>query len=353
VEAPAPPRPITPVARYVRAGTLVFVFVLGFLVFRHFLVTFTVAASIALLIKPLHDRLTAPPPGDPGRGAAHRDRLPAAGPAGGGVRDAGEQAAGRAHRLAAAAARPEQLRTLSEEGLLGRLERSLGWLPVDRDAISSFLSTSLTRIVDAANRLAQNVLGGLATFLANLVLFLFMLFFLLRDGDRLVAEIRNISPLGAEREREITDHLGRTIKGIVAAQVLVPIAQGLVALPGFALVGLPSPLFWSAMVVFGALIPLVGAPLVWVPAAIYMLVQVSVGRGIAAFLYGFAGDQPPSTTWSSRWCWAGGPHPPLLGFLAILGGILSFGPAGFVVGPVILSLVLSAIRIYRLDVWGS
>jgi predicted PurR-regulated permease PerM len=246
---------------------------------------------------------------------------------------------------------PSELRGLVEESLIGQIKQRAPWLPIDDEALSGFLSTALSRLVEAANVVAQAALGGLVSFLFNLFLFLFMLFFLLRDGERLVAELRRISPLGVEREGEIARHLGRTIQGILAAQLLVPFAQGLVALPGFALVGLPSPLLWSAMVALISFVPLIGAPLVWVPASIYVMKEVSLGAGIACFLYGLLFISTIDNLLKPLVLRGAAQIHPVLGFLAILGGVMTFGAAGFLVGPVILSLVLSALRIYRLEVW--
>jgi predicted PurR-regulated permease PerM len=203
-----------------------------------------------------------------------------------------------------------------------------------------------------ANGLAQGMLGRLTTALFDLLLFTLLLFFLLKDGGRLRAEISRISPLSPAQEHEIFDRLEKTVKGVLQAMVLVPVAQGLVALPGFLLFGLPSPVMWSVLVVLAAFVPVLGSPLAWVPAGIYMYFTGSTWQFVGVLLYGFLVISGIDNLVKPLILREAAHIHPLLGFLAILGGLISFGPLGLLVGPVILSLVLSAIRIYRLDVLG-
>jgi len=177
-----------------------------------------------------------------------------------------------------------------------------------------------------------------------------MLFFLLRDGPRLRDEIRGVSPLSERQESLILDHLARTVKGVLQAMVVVPLAQGVLALGGFLLFGVPVPLLWSLMVVLAALIPLVGSPLGWVPACLYLFWNGETWQWVGMTLYGVLLISTIDNFAKPILLRDTAQIHPLLGFLSILGGVFAFGPLGFLVGPVILSLVLSALRIYRLDI---
>ena len=211
-------------------------------------------------------------------------------------------------------------------------------------------STILPRIAAEANYYLQVILAALATAVFDVTIFLMMLFFLLRDGDEIRDVFRGISPLTRGQETEAMHHLSRTVKGVLQSMIIVPLAQGAVAWVGFWLLGVPSPTLWSAMVVFASLIPLVGSPLAWVPAAIYLFLAVSPTRGILMALYGtFVICMVDNVIKPIILKGAAQIHT-MLGFLSILGGLYAFGPKGLIVGPVVLSLVLSAYRIYRYDV---
>lgn len=211
-------------------------------------------------------------------------------------------------------------------------------------------STVLPRIAAEANHYLQVILAGLASAIFDVTIFLMMLFFLLRDGDEMRDIFRGVSPLTRGQETEAMHHLTRTVKGVLQSMIIVPLAQGAVAWIGFWLLGVPSPTLWSAMVVFASLIPLIGSPLAWVPAAIYLFVAVSPTRGILMVLYGtFVICMVDNVIKPIILKGAAQIHT-MLGFLSILGGLYAFGPKGLIVGPVVLSLVLSAYRIYRYDV---
>jgi len=162
--------------------------------------------------------------------------------------------------------------------------------------------------------------------------------------------LRPISPFSAEQERQIFDHLERTIQGALQAVVVVPVVQGILAGIGFMMFGVPSPFVWGTAVILAATVPLIGSPLGWLPACAYLFLEGRTGPAVGLFVFGVvivSGSdnviKPMLLSGSAR-------IHPLLGFLSIIGGVLAFGVFGFLIGPVILSLVLSAIRIYRLDV---
>jgi predicted PurR-regulated permease PerM len=131
---------------------------------------------------------------------------------------------------------------------------------------------------------------------------------------------------------------------------VVPLLQGVVGFFGFWMLGVPAPLLWSAMVVFAALIPLVGSPLAWIPAALYLFLSVSPTRGILMAVYGTLLISGVDNVLKPMILKGAAQIHTMLGFLSILGGLYAFGPKGLIVGPVVLSLVLSAYRIYRYDV---
>jgi predicted PurR-regulated permease PerM len=104
------------------------------------------------------------------------------------------------------------------------------------------------------------------------------------------------------------------------------------------------------MVTFAALIPLVGTPLVWVPATFYFFFTGSPAKGLGMLLYGMVVISGIDNVIKPLILKGAAQIHTMLGFLSILGGLYAFGPKGLVAGPIVLSLVLSAYRIYRYDV---
>lgn len=336
------------------AGFLLVLY-LAFLVFRPFVLEFTVAASLALFLAPFQRGLSRVLKGRSSLAAGLLALLCAVVillPVLSLAALLGNQA-GSFFEWLRPHLQPAALQRLWSETLPTRYPWLGDWFRAGGAQLTPLVSDALSRLTSGVNSLIQGAVTGLTTALFELLLFLMMLFFLLRDGGRLRAEVRRISPLSAQQEDQIFDHLGKTVKGVLQAMILVPLAQGLVALAGFWAFGLPSPLLWSVMVILAALVPLLGSPLAWVPAAVYLLTTASTWRGVGLFIYGLLFISTLDNFVKPLLLREAAQIHPLLGFLAILGGLISFGPLGFLVGPVILSLVLSAIRIYRLDILGA
>lgn len=315
--------------------------VLGFVVFGPFLVTFAVAASTALLFSPAQSRIS--------RFLGGRSSL----------------AAGVLVLVCAAllvlvlvtygALLRAQAAALLESGPFrdpGALER---WWSKTLPALHAHLPNVpweevLARLGAVGSHLLREGAMRLGDTLVHLALFFMMLFFLLRDGPVLGAEIRGVSPFSRAQEEDMIRHLSATVRAGMLALVLVPVAEAVTAVVGFAIFGLPAPVLWGAMVGFAGLIPVMGTPLAWVPAGLYLLATGPPWRGIGLLLYGLGVIGMVGHIVKPLVLRGGAQIHPLLGFLAILGGIFAFGPAGLIVGPVILSLTMSALRIYRFDI---
>ncbi len=359
-ESPGRPRRAK-VVFYSFLVVLFFILFLAVLVFRHFLITAAVAASVAALLGPVYDRLT--------KALRGRRSISAAVMVGATVVVIlvplltyavllKNQVVGF-YDWVRPRLEPETLGKLWTEELPARytwvasLKETLQLTGIDQERLMEMISPALTQVASGANQVVQGAVAGLTSAVLYLILFLLTLFFILRDGEALAAELRGIAPVSTEQSVEIYDRLTRTVKAVLYLMVVVPVAQGFLAMIGFAIFGLPSPLFWGTMLIFAAVIPGIGSPLVWVPAAVYLLLTAPLWQGIGMLLYGTLVISTSDNIIKPMLLHGTARIHPLLAFFSILGGILSFGLIGFLVGPVILSLMLSAIRIYRIDILGA
>lgn len=245
---------------------------------------------------------------------------------------------------------PDEVRRFWSETLPARFPALEGWILRTQGQLTPLFSNVLTQLVSGANAGLQGLVGGVTRMLFDLVLFLVTLFFLLKDGPRLKAELRPISPFTEAQERQIFEHLDKTVKASLQAMIMVPLVQGLVAGLGFFLFGVPSPIVWGTVVILAAMVPVLGSPLGWMPAVVYVFLTGQTWAAMGLFFYSLALVSGIDNVVKPMILRGGAQIHPLLGFLSILGGVLTFGFHGFLIGPAILSLVLSAIRIYRLDV---
>jgi predicted PurR-regulated permease PerM len=332
---------------------LLLVVLLAFAVFRYFLLTFVVAGSVALMLAPLQRYLTRRLGGRRWLAAGLLVTLVTiaiALP----VVAYGSLLAQQAMAFVAWVRpwlEPAAFEKLWREELPRRYPFVMAWVRQSTGGgAMPAASTVLSAILTEVNHAAQSMLTSFAVGLVDLGIFLMLVFFLLRDGDDLRDAVRGISPLTRGQETEMLNHLTNTVKGVLQSMVIVPLVQGLAALVGFLIFGVPSPVLWSVMVVLAAVIPIIGSPLAWVPAGVYLLIQGREPQGIGVLIYGtvvIAGVdnivKPLILKGAAR-------IHTMLGFLSVLGGVYAFGVKGLIAGPVILSLVLSAYRIYRYDV---
>lgn len=335
---------------------LVLIVVLAYMVFQPFLLTFVVAGSVALLLAPLQRKLTA--------------RLGGRRSISAGLIVLSCTVVLLIPTLTYATLLTQQaiafidwLRPQLQTSALERLWRET--LPARYPLVATLVresvgaggsgsmpttSSVLTGVAGQANHFAQVALTSIASAVFDATLFLMMLFFLLRDGAEFREILRGISPLNRGQETDLIDHLTNTVRGVLQSMIIVPLIQGAIAFPMFWALGLPSSLLWSVMVVLAALIPLLGSPLAWIPAAIYFFFIGATGKGIAMVLYGTFVISMIDNIIKPLILKGSAQIHTMFGFLAILGGLYAFGPKGLLVGPVVLSLILSAYRIYRYDI---
>ena len=325
------------------AACLMAIAILGFMVFGPFLVTFAVAASTALLLAPAQERLARAAGGRASVAAAAVVLLCAA--------------LFTLLILAYAALLRTQARALLLESAAPLLQPGAAerwWSTTLASRWPSLPAPPLSEVVGRMAAMGSDLLRSGAAFagdtLLHLALFFMMLFFLLRDGPALGSEIRAVSPFSRAQENDMVRHLSATVRAGMLALVLVPVAEAITAVIGFAIFGVPAPFLWGAMVGFAGLIPIVGTPLAWVPAVLYLLATGPAWPGIGLLIYGLTVINMVGHVVKPLLLRGGAQIHPLLGFLAILGGLFAFGPAGLIVGPVILSLAMSALRIYRYDI---
>lgn len=181
--------------------------------------------------------------------------------------------------------------------------------------------------------------------LVELALFLLCAFYFFRDGDMLIDWLRSTTAIRPEGRQLLLERFDDVVKGAVYGNTVIALLEGLVGGIAFWLVGLPSAVLWGAIMAILAYLPLVGAGLVWIPAAGYLAWQGAYGKVLV--LVGF-GAVIAVMDYLIRNILVGGRSRlhTLLVFLSVLGGLQIFGFVGIVAGPLVV-----AVGITLLDVW--
>ncbi len=228
------------------------------------------------------------------------------------------------------------------------VSRAIRWIeafsPVDAEQIHGWLISGTQALLQGLVAVSGSFVLGTLNALVGLSIALFVLFFLLRDGDQMMATAVRLIPITPERRGQLVDHVAAVTRAVVFGSLLTALVQGVLVGIGFALVGLPSPVVFGAVAAVASLIPFVGTALVWVPAVGVLFLQ---GRWIAAlFLIVWSVAVVSSADNVVRPLFISGRAQisTLPVFLGLIGGLSAFGPIGLVVGPVVVALTLALLR---------
>jgi predicted PurR-regulated permease PerM len=179
------------------------------------------------------------------------------------------------------------------------------------------------------------------------------LFFLLRDGHRLVAYMRSLMPVSEAAKEVLFSRSQHVINASITVGVMAAVIQGFLGGLGFLLVGLPSPVMWGCLMVMLAFIPVVGTGLIWLPAALFLLIQGSWFKALVLVLWGSAlmaaADNIVRPLMMNRMSSTDTRLHTLLMFLSVLGGIQAFGMLGIVMGPLLVVVGLTLLEFFRLE----
>jgi predicted PurR-regulated permease PerM len=191
--------------------------------------------------------------------------------------------------------------------------------------------------------------------LAFTIKFFFMvalLFFLFRDGESMVTRFWEMVPLKQEDKTILASTVDRVVSAVLYGIVLTCVVQGTLGGIGFALAGLPSSVFFGAVMIVCSFIPIIGAALIWIPAALYLLFTGEVGSGL--FLVIWCTVMVSSIDNVIRPFFISGKAkiPLLVILLGVLGGLATMGFLGVIVGPLVLAISLEIARVYRTDIFS-
>lgn len=191
-----------------------------------------------------------------------------------------------------------------------------------------------------------SIFAGTASTIFLFFIALIASFYFFRDGKEFTKYLVEVSPLKDGQDRVILKRLAVAVRSVAMGTVLVALIQGVLTGVGLSFFGFDRAILWGSIAAIGALIPGVGTMIVFIPSVVYLVFtgQPLLASGVAlwgALAVGFI-DNLLGPYLMSR----GNPLHPFVILISVLGGIAFFGPIGFILGPVILSLFVVLIELY-------
>jgi predicted PurR-regulated permease PerM len=182
--------------------------------------------------------------------------------------------------------------------------------------------------------------------LIGLALTFYILFYFLRDRIAMLESIRSLSPLSEADMNRMFAGVNNTVHATLYGTFAVAVVQGTLGGLMFWWLDLPTPLIWGIVMALLAVVPVLGAFIIWIPAAIFLLLEGSEGKALLLTLWGaivvggidnvlypiLVGKQLKMHT--------------VLAFISIVGGLIIFGPSGLILGPVIFTVTRILLEIW-------
>jgi predicted PurR-regulated permease PerM len=175
----------------------------------------------------------------------------------------------------------------------------------------------------------------------------FLMYYFLTDGGKLVSFIRDTAPLPEDIQQQLYEEVNMTTWAVIKGHVLVAVVQGLLAGLGLALTGVPNYIFWTSVMIILAFIPIIGTFMVWGPAAAYLFLIDEPLMAVLLALYGltvvalsdnflrpFAVDRGTNL------------HPAVI-LIGVIGGVYLFGASGLFLGPIMLGIFKSVLLVFK------
>jgi predicted PurR-regulated permease PerM len=217
--------------------------------------------------------------------------------------------------------------------------------------IIGLITEQWQRIAAESAKLVSAILSGMVFLLFEYIIAVVFAFYLLLKGRELVDLVVEISPLGRQVNRRILNRFGDTSRAVLWGTLVTITAQGATGTIGLVLGGVQHAVLWGVLMTFCSMIPVFGTALVWGPACFYTFMG---GDGFSAgviLTFGLVASvidniiRPvivgEATTVSTLWI-----------LVSILGGIITMGPAGVILGPALLAVFVECIDIYREEFLG-
>ena len=241
------------------------------------------------------------------------------------------------------------VRALVQPDVWQRVQNSPSWFGrMFRWARSEFdLLAILQDFLSTMARAVAPAFGKSALGVSRAILSLFFFFFFVRDEEALIAAFRRTLPLKEQEMDHLFDRIALTVQATVIGRIAIGAIQGAIGGLLFLALGIPAPAFWGLAMAIFSMLPVIGAFVIWVPAAAMLLFSGHWMRALILVAGGVVLIHPvDNIIYPLLVGPRAGLHPTVL-LIAFVGGLIAFGPPGLVLGPLIATMAAVLAEIWH------
>ena len=241
---------------------------------------------------------------------------------------------------------------LREPGIAPLIEEISSWPIFNRVELSRFNWTdiagkTLSQTASITTKILNKTSAGLLSAVFGTFVVFFALFFFLRDGQKLLDSIKEALPMEDRHVERIAREFKGTSRAAVSATVIIGLIQGTVGAITLLIAGFSSWLVWGVIMTILSIIPMVGSYFIMVPAAVVLIVSDRIGAAVFVLVMATVVSYGVDYLLRPRLVGRDAKMHDLLVFASSLGGLAVFGIMGFIVGPVIASLLVAMLTIFK------
>ncbi len=211
-------------------------------------------------------------------------------------------------------------------------------------AINNLISKFINLFINSLSSIIVNF----PSLIIKIFVVFFVVFFTVRDAQVLKEYIKSVAPLGNNIEDKLANNFIGITSGVIYGYIIVGIIQGILTGLGLFIAGVPNSLLWTFIAILFSIIPYIGPYFIWVPAAVYLLVTGNVVAGIGLTLYGALFVSWIDNVLRIYFITRKVKVHAVIVFTGMIGGLLVLGPSGLILGPLILSYLVSMAELYKI-----
>lgn len=216
----------------------------------------------------------------------------------------------------------------------------------DFEALQAWLNSTATQASKLVASRAVSIGQVTLDFVVELFVMLYLAYFLIRDGDQLIVRVRHAIAMQGDDKNELLDTFTTVVRATVRGNLVVAAVQGALGGLAFWFLGVSGALLWAVLMAFLSLLPAVGAGLVWLPVALYLLVSGATWQGIGLIVYGVFVIGLVDNVLRPILVGKDTQMPDYLVLITTLGGMTLIGINGFVIGPTIAAMFLAVWQLH-------
>jgi len=227
---------------------------------------------------------------------------------------------------------------------ISNLEETINkFLSIDLDLKKDLL---INHVLPFIQNSISSIFSNAVTLIANFVLFYFLLYYMLINDYKFLRKIKEILPFSQKNKNRVINKFSDVTKATIIGSLLIAQLQGVMLWLGFHFLGIPGALFWGLVTAIISFIPIIGSPIIWVPASIILFLNGSPIKALILIIWGFIISTVDNIIRPITNKKFGEIHP-LISIIGLFIGISKFGFLGIFIGPLLVAYFVLIWEIYK------